>query len=116
MLGALWAALGVTLGAFGAHLLREGLTARNHVDTWETAVFYHLVHALALIAYGLYIDRARGRDLPALLFFLGSALFSGSLYVLSFDVVKGVMGPITPLGGALSIAGWVLFALEARRR
>jgi uncharacterized membrane protein YgdD (TMEM256/DUF423 family) len=43
-------------------------------------------------------------------------LFSGSLYVLSFGVLAAVMGPLTPLGGALSIAGWVLFALEARRR
>ena len=114
-LGSLWAALGVVLGAFGAHALEATLTADQRV-IWETAVRYQLVHALALIAFGLYRERSSGRDYPAVCFLLGSFFFSGSLYALSFDFLKSLMGPLTPLGGSLMIIGWIGFALEAWRR
>jgi uncharacterized membrane protein YgdD (TMEM256/DUF423 family) len=116
LLGCLWAALGVVLGAFGAHALEETLSASGHLDEWDTAVRYQLVHALALIAFGLFGERTRGRDYPALLFLIGSVFFSGSIYALCFDVLRALMGPITPLGGALLILGWLGFAREALRR
>jgi uncharacterized membrane protein YgdD (TMEM256/DUF423 family) len=113
--GCVWAALGVVCGAFGAHALKATLTPEALV-TWETAVRYQLVHALALIAYGLFCERASGRDLPGVLFVFGSFFFSGSLYALALDFLKSLMGPITPLGGVLMIAGWIAFAREALRR
>jgi uncharacterized membrane protein YgdD (TMEM256/DUF423 family) len=115
-LGCLWAALGVVLGAFGAHLLEETLTQRQTLDEWDTAVRYQLVHALALVGFGLFSERTRGRDYPALLFFLGSLFFSGSIYALSLDFLGGLMGPITPLGGLMLILAWLGFAHEAQRR
>ena len=115
LLGCLWAALGVVLGAFGAHALEKALAEGGHAATWETAVRYQLYHALALIAFGLFRERTSGRDFPAALLFLGSACFSGSLYALSFGFLVPVMGPLTPLGGALMILGWLGFAREVLR-
>lgn len=115
-LGCVWAMLGVVLGAFGAHALTETLTTRGTLDEWDTAVRYQLFHALALIAFGLFSERTRGKEYPALLFLFGSLFFSGSIYALSLDFSKGLMGPITPLGGLLLILGWLGFAREALRR
>lgn len=111
--GCLWAALGVMLGAFGAHALKE--TLGENLANWDTAVRYQLVHALALIAFGLFRERSTGKDFPAALLFFGSVFFSGSLYALSLGFLKSVMGPLTPLGGALMILGWIFFAREAVR-
>lgn len=115
-LGCVWAAIGVGLGAFGAHALKETLTASGKLETWETGVRYQLFHALALIAFGLFRERNPGRDFPAPLLLLGSVFFSGSIYALSFDFMNALMGPITPLGGLLMIVGWLGFAREALRR
>jgi uncharacterized membrane protein YgdD (TMEM256/DUF423 family) len=115
LLGCSWAALGVVLGAFGAHLLKSTL-APEQLVTWDTAVRYQLVHALALIAFGLFSERSSGRDYPGALLLLGSLFFSGSLYALCFEFLKSVMGPLTPLGGLMMILGWLGFAREALRR
>lgn len=115
-LGCVWAAIGVGLGAFGAHALKATLTASGKLETWETGVRYQLVHALALIAFGLFRERNPGRDFPAPLLLLGSLFFSTSIYALCFDWMKALMGPITPLGGLLMILGWLGFAREALRR
>jgi uncharacterized membrane protein YgdD (TMEM256/DUF423 family) len=115
LLGCSWAALGVVLGAFGAHLLKDTLPP-NELANWDTAVRYQLVHALALVAFGLFGERTSGRDYPGLLLLFGSFFFSGSLYALCLGFLTSVMGPITPLGGAMMICGWIGFAHEARRR
>jgi uncharacterized membrane protein YgdD (TMEM256/DUF423 family) len=115
LLGCSWAALGVVLGAFGAHLLREKLDAEK-LANWDTAVRYQLVHALALVAFGLFGERTSGKDYPGVLFLLGSLCFSGSIYALCFGFLPSVMGPITPLGGVMLILGWIAFAREAARR
>jgi uncharacterized membrane protein YgdD (TMEM256/DUF423 family) len=113
-LGCLSAALAVGLGALGAHLLEQRLEPAQLV-VWETGVRYQLVQAFGLIAFGLFRERAGRSDLPAVLLFLGSVAFSGSLYALAFGLMKGLMGPVTPLGGLLMIAGWLFFAREAVR-
>lgn len=83
--GALLGALGVALGAFGAHALKPMLTASGRLETYELAVRYEFYHALALLLTGAlqqfinsnFIKRA------SLFFLLGTVLFSGSLYLLS---------------------------------
>ena len=96
----------VVLGAFGAHALRGRLDAAA-LAVWNTAVTYHLVHALALLALALFA-RATGRAItaPAVLLSAGILLFSGSLYLLATAGWRW-LGPITPLGGLSLIAGWV---------
>jgi len=106
-------ALGVLLSAFGAHALSSRLEPRLFA-TFETGARYQLFHALAMAIAAL---AARGPAKPraqnaALLFFLGTLLFSGSLYGLALTGVR-VIGFITPLGGLALIAGWVLLALAA---
>lgn len=95
--------LAVALGAFGAHALKDTLAANGHTETWRTAVFYQLTHAIALVALLSGGRITRGQ---ALCFLLGMLFFSGSLYGLSLKVATGVFGPITPLGGVLLLVGW----------
>jgi len=110
-------ALGVALGAFGAHALRDALAASGHTGTWETAVLYHLVHALALAAVGVGaaagVLAARPARVAAWAFALGIVLFSGSLYGLSLGGPR-LLGPVTPLGGVAFIVGWCSLAFAAR--
>ena len=107
-------ALGIGLGAFGAHALKQTLDAAM-LAVWETGVRYHLVHGLALVALGLF-ENATGRSFrgvaPA--FVMGLVLFSGSLYGLALSGVRW-LGAITPFGGIAFITGWCLLAYRALR-
>eukprot|EP00658_Telonema_sp_P-2_P025399 TRINITY_DN20226_c0_g1_i7.p3 TRINITY_DN20226_c0_g1~~TRINITY_DN20226_c0_g1_i7.p3 ORF type:complete len:129 (-),score=18.13 TRINITY_DN20226_c0_g1_i7:284-670(-) len=108
LLAAIGGASGVTLGAFGAHALKESLVARGSTKTWETAVQYHLLHSVAMLglaAIRTNQDSAALRG-STLSWTLGVGLFSGSLYGLALGGPRW-LGPITPLGGLLLIAGWV---------
>ena len=100
--------LAVALGAFAAHGLKARLSPEM-LTIWETGVRYHVYHALALLALGA----ARGPDKAGWCFVAGIVVFSGSLYVLSLTGEKR-LGMITPIGGLLFLAGWVLFALKPR--
>lgn len=100
--------LGVALGAFGAHGLREVLAATGRAEEWKTAVFYHLMHAVLLTALSL---RSQVPKLVWSLFAAGIVVFSGSLYLLALTNVRW-LGAITPLGGLALLAGWLLLALR----
>jgi uncharacterized membrane protein YgdD (TMEM256/DUF423 family) len=105
-IAALLGFLGVALGAFGAHGLK-GRIAEPLLSAFQTGVLYHLLHSVALLALALYA-RAAGAviTLPALLFSVGIALFSGSLYAMALSGVHK-LGAITPLGGLAFLAGWL---------
>jgi len=115
-IGCLWAAVAVALGAFGAHALKDALTERGQLANWDTATRYQLAHAVALVVFDLFRERRATNALPAWMFFLGSAFFSGSLYALCFGIGKSFLWPLTPLGGVFLIVGWIAFALAALRR
>ncbi len=100
--------LGVALGAFGAHAFKAHLEALHMADVWETAVFYHLVHAVVLL---LLAARPRFPRAPWRCFLAGIILFSGSLYLLAFTGIHWI-GAITPLGGLGLLAGWLLLAIK----
>lgn len=104
-------ASGVALGAFGAHALQASLEASGHTGTWDTAVLYHLVHAVAVLALGL--SGWSGR-LVGWFWLAGIVLFSGSLYALSLGG-PGWLGPVTPLGGLAFILGWGWLGVRALR-
>lgn len=108
-------ALGVGLGAFGAHGLRDRL-APDLLAIYETGVRYHLVHGLAALVAALApggLDPRRSRR-AGWGFVLGIGLFSGSLYVLALTGVRW-LGAVTPLGGVTWIAAWLLLAAAYRR-
>jgi len=108
--GALLAAIGVGLGAIGAHVLKERLTTEQLV-TYETGVRYHLFHALALIVVGLVIERYTSSLLQAsaVLLTVGIVLFSGGIYAWLATAVKPFVH-IVPIGGLALIVGWLLLA------
>jgi uncharacterized membrane protein YgdD (TMEM256/DUF423 family) len=113
-LGALAAALGVALGAFGAHALKARLSA-DMLAVWQTAVQYHLWHALGLIAIGLlaqHLPASVPVRVAGWLMLAGIVLFSGSLYALALSGARS-LGAIAPFGGACLILAWLVlvFAL-----
>ena len=114
--GALFAALGVTAGAFGAHGLRAML-AEPLLLIYETAVRYQMYHALALVALGALAGRLppRAITLSGSLFTLGILLFSGSLYLLVLTGTRPLGSILTPIGGSCFIAGWLWLAVSAWR-
>jgi uncharacterized membrane protein YgdD (TMEM256/DUF423 family) len=116
ILGSLNAFVGVALGAFGAHGLKTKV-APEMLTVWETAVQYHLVHALGLILVGILCQLMPAASLlrPAgWLLLAGIILFSGSLYALVLTGTKPI-GIITPIGGVAFLIGWLLLALSAWR-
>lgn len=109
---------GVALGALGAHALEEMLAARETAAVWQTAVLYHLVHALALFALGVWKSAAgasRARSATAWLWGAGIILFSGSLYLRALGAPP-LLGPLTPVGGLFLLAGWIALFFAAWRR
>ena len=106
--GSLLGALGVMIGAFGAHGLADLLEANNRLDTFETAVKYHMYHALALLLTGILFFNipAKPLRLAGLFFTIGILIFSGSLYILCLTNISW-LGAITPIGGLFLIAGWL---------
>ncbi|MEN9696989.1 MAG: hypothetical protein RLZ56_410 [Bacteroidota bacterium] len=115
--GLLLALLSVGLGAFGAHGLKQ-LVSADKVAIFETGVRYQFMHALALVLIAFFISQQgnpyfqhRGLLAVASFFLMGVLLFSGSLYLLSlqplcsFDYTHFI-GPVTPIGGLFFMLGW----------
>ncbi|EEY90041.1 MAG: hypothetical protein ACD_6C00418G0004 [uncultured bacterium] len=112
-ISALNLALAVMLGAFGAHGLKARATEAQ-LGWWQTATDYFFYHALGLLILSLL-----AKVIPALpiqwsfgLIQVGILLFSGSLYIMALGLPRG-LGAITPIGGALMIAGWLILAWNA---
>ncbi len=99
----------VALGAFGAHGL-EGKIPDTSLETWATAVLYHMFHVLALMlsAFLAYLYPAsKSFTRSGYAFQTGIVLFSGSLYLLALTGIS-MLGMITPVGGVAFLAGWGL--------
>jgi uncharacterized membrane protein YgdD (TMEM256/DUF423 family) len=141
VVGSVFAALAIVIGAFGAHGLRDHLqsaatdpVARDATATpgergsvvnegelnkrmqwFETGAHYHLVHSIAIVLVGLLGRRGKARIIgfvAAGCFIGGILLFSGGLYALAVTGFKP-LAHVVPFGGTLFIAGWILFAFAA---
>ncbi|HEX2669780.1 MAG TPA: DUF423 domain-containing protein [Polyangiaceae bacterium] len=112
-LGAACAALGVGLGAFGAHGLR-GIVGEAQLGWWETGTRYWLVGTLGMCLFGVFQSKRDTSPLPGWLLLIGSVLFAGSLYAMALGAPRA-FGAVTPLGGLGLIAGFAGFAFAARR-
>ena len=114
-IGAIAAAIGVTLGAFGAHALKARV-AEDLLSIFEVGVRYHMYHALALLAVGWAAGRWPGNWVNASgwLFVIGILIFSGSLYLMVLSGARW-LGAITPIGGLCFILGWIALAMAAFR-
>lgn len=112
----LYGALSVMLGALGAHALKKVLTPEV-LESFNTGVKYQMYHAIVLLIAGLYFSfTSRIEILMGWSFILGVFFFSVSIYLLSMSTLWNVnlkpLGPVTPLGGFLMIAGWVLLLVH----
>jgi uncharacterized membrane protein YgdD (TMEM256/DUF423 family) len=125
--GAILAAIGVGLGAFGSHVLKDALTHLGYTGDdlgrrlaiWETAVRYQMYHSIALVLVGLALqhrETSAWRFVPWA-FLTGIILFSGILKVLTFAGPHwNWLGAVVPIGGASMIVGWIAFAICALRK
>jgi uncharacterized membrane protein YgdD (TMEM256/DUF423 family) len=100
--------LAVVLGAFGAHGLQAVLTRHGMASIWETAVFYHFIHAVMLFLLATRVPSLKG---PWWSFLIGILIFSGSLYLLAVTGARW-LGAITPIGGLSFLVGWLWLALS----
>jgi uncharacterized membrane protein YgdD (TMEM256/DUF423 family) len=108
--GAMLGALGVILGAFGAHAFKALLEANGRTETFDTAVKYQFYHAIALILLSILINQWGESKLltwAGYAFLMGVCIFSGSLYAICFTGIKA-FGAIAPIGGLGMIIGWIL--------
>ena len=116
-IGAALMALGVMLGAFGAHALKERLDAYS-MDVYQKAVFYHFIHALGILIVSTLRMTGALKDSACTtvcaLLLAGILLFSGSLYLLAVTGSRG-LGAVTPFGGLAFIAAWLLLAYRLLR-
>jgi len=120
---ALFGALAVALGAFGAHGLEKITSDEKILHAYSTAVQYQMYHALALLLTGLLYEKCYQKfaRIAGILFIIGIILFSGSLYLLTTGKAAEITsldkaGIITPLGGVAFIAGWLFLFLAAIKK
>lgn len=113
---------GIALGAFGAHGLRKVTEDPTIINSFKTGVDYHLFHAFAFLVFGLIGSSLLSIPIQKValrLIFIGTILFSGSLYTLTLLRVMGWkyawVGSITPVGGSLLILGWAWLAYSLLR-
>ena len=112
LMGALFGLLSVIFGAFGAHALKKKLTPEL-LQSFETGVKYQMYHAIVLLVLGFNLSFDKPLDSAIVNFFIfGTLLFSFSIYALCLGAAKGnkprFLGPVTPIGGLLLVAGWAL--------
>lgn len=112
--GGFFMLFGVVLGAFGAHALKAILT-EVQLLSFNTGVRYQMIHGLALLLLGLVSGQLRiSMTWVSRLFIVGTIFFSVSIYLLVLGHSWGwnwvsLLGPVTPIGGGLLLAGWALF-------
>lgn len=107
----------ITAAIFGTSSIIIGAVLRHlsgniDMDILQTALRYHQLHSVVLLALGFYtLNKPRSVRLivPAALFALGILVFSGSLYVMIISKVLA-FGWLTPVGGIMLIAGWLSLA------
>ena len=109
--GSFFGAVAVILGAFGAHSLKNIISA-DALAIWTKGIEYQFYHTFALLFLSTFARfRTKLVDISYYCFTVGTLLFSGSLYLLATREVLHLnfvnfIGPITPVGGLLLVAGW----------
>lgn len=109
--------IGIILGAFGAHALKD-VFGNYELDIWNKGIFYQITNSLGIILIVLLVESKllKKSKLAMSLLTIGIIFFSGSLYTIALSKVflepnhwiNIITIPITPIGGSLIIAGWIL--------
>ena len=101
----------VAIGAFGAHGLREKLSAEM-LEVYKTGVLYQFIHTIVLLI--LSLTNFIKSKISSIFFLLGIILFSFSLYIYSTSGIQ-FLAMITPMGGVCFLIGWFWIIVEAIR-
>ena len=109
----------VALGALGAHALKDFISL-NQLNAYQTGVRYQLFHALSLLLLALNTNKFNDNLKTCLIIMtIGICLFSFSIYILSLQNLIGIsfsfLGVITPFGGILLIASWLLLFFSIKK-
>lgn len=117
--GVILGGLSVIIGAFGAHALKNHLSAESLVS-FETGVRYQMYHALLMMVLSLIpVLGVQQKTVLFWLLLIGVLLFSGSIYLLSTTGLSGWnlkrLALLTPLGGTLLILSWAILAFHLVR-
>jgi uncharacterized membrane protein YgdD (TMEM256/DUF423 family) len=102
----------VAIGAFGAHGLREKLSAEM-LEVYKTGVLYQFFHTIVLLVLSLN-NSIKGK-IASIFFLAGVILFSFSLYVYSTSGIR-FFAMITPVGGVCFLIGWLWLIAELIRK
>jgi uncharacterized membrane protein YgdD (TMEM256/DUF423 family) len=102
----------VAIGAFGAHGLREKLSAEM-LEIYKTGVLYQFFHTIVLLMLSL-TNYIKGR-MASIFFLAGIILFSFSLYLYSTSGIR-FFAMITPVGGVCFLIGWLWLIVEVIKR
>ena len=116
ILASLLGIVGVILGAFGAHGLKELISVEMQ-QTFETGVRYQMYQAILLLFVGSTEHiRLKTKAIIFYLVFIGVIFFSGSIYGLSTNELTSfdfkTVAIITPIGGLLLILAWFFMFIE----
>ena len=114
-------ALGIILGAFGAHGLKE-LFSNYEMDIWNKGIFYQISNFLGLFIMIILKRLELIEKPPYLLLTFGIIMFSFSLYTIALNnvflesnqIIKTFLIPVTPIGGLLLIISWLLLLFKIK--
>lgn len=110
IVGAIFGALSVILGAFGAHAFKKFMN-EEQLKNYETGIKYQMYHSILLVIIGMNVQLFNNSQTLLILFTLGIVLFSFSIYGLTITSALNkkwkFLGPITPIGGLLLVSGWI---------
>ena len=123
-IGIIGIALGIILGAFGAHSLKDVFT-QYEMDIWNKGIFYQITNCIGLILIIIIIkiDLIKESKLSMGILTIGIIFFSGSLYTIALTnvfldtnhLLKTLMIPITPIGGSLIITSWFILLFKIKK-
>ena len=119
VIAAISMAIAIAFGALGAHALKK-IFDLHALEAWRTAVFYQIVHSLAvmIVVVSQKVFNIEKVDIILNLMISGFIMFSTSIYLLSFNSIWEIswlgkfLGPLTPIGGLLMISSWIILSVK----
>lgn len=113
IIGSILMVIGISIGAFGAHGLKDILEENGTLSTFQTGVEYLFYNSIGILIISLSGKDNKMKSFAIISIILGIILFSFSLFTLSITGIKA-LGIITPFGGLSMIIGWILFIMSLK--
>ena len=113
IIGSILMVIGISIGAFGAHGLKDILEENGTLSTFQTGVEYLFYNSIGILIISLSGKDNKMKSFAIISIILGIILFSFSLFTLSITGIKAI-GIITPFGGLSMIIGWILFIMSLK--